>query len=77
MPLIELKTYRPVCDWCGKEGSTFRERKSSDDVELPRGWIRMQLPTNPLYPGMAELLCEECIDSVSPPDDASRAQEGK
>lgn len=37
MPLIELKTYRPVCDGCGEAGSVWQNRESPDDVEVECG----------------------------------------
>lgn len=51
MPLIELKTYRAVCDRCGHVGSTWANLTEDERHKaVPEGWDWTRSTTNPNYP---------------------------
>lgn len=65
MPLIELKTYRAVCDRCGRVGSTWQTLPEEDrNKAIPGGWSLKE--TSRRRTGRAEVIvevslwCDEC-----------------
>lgn len=71
MPLIELKTIKPVCDICGKVGSTWTNVPAGgESVAIPPGWKHTtdpieiyQMTRKPFDPDKGPydiLVCEKC-----------------
>lgn len=58
MALIELKAYKPVCDTCGKVGSTWQGLPEHRMYEaVPEGWLSFS------HERKQELIlkCDECV----------------
>lgn len=77
MPLIELKTIKPVCDICGKVGSFWTNVEAGDeDNAIPPGWkygleaIRLYLTPRvahrPREGAQRYLVCDECQPEPKP-----------
>lgn len=70
MPLIELHSYKAICDHCGKVGSTWQSLPEKDrEKAIPDDWIWRAVE------GLVrpQLICTDCIDAFSPPENDSRA----
>lgn len=83
MPLIELKTIKPVCDICGKVGSTWTNVDAGDEGKaIPPGWKQhfqmvpphQMAPHRPMEGAQRFLVCDECQpDPRIQPENDSRA----
>ena len=71
MPLIELKTIKPVCDICGKVGSTWTNVEAGgESIAIPDGWKHTtdpievyemtRTPVDPTKGPYDILVCVEC-----------------
>lgn len=71
MPLIELKTYKPVCDGCGAVGSTWRGIPEKDiDKSIPDGWILVSHRDYVVnHPGHS-IYCADCVQKIKETPDA-------
>ncbi len=78
MPLIEIKTYKPVCDRCHKVGSTWRTLPETDrDKAVPPGWQWVAdvdwrpFPNDDQIGMKRKLICDGCIDHFLQPNNDS------
>ena len=68
MPLVELKTIKPVCDTCGKVGSIWTTIEPGQEVRaIPPGWVSATLPgQSVLDVKRRRIECDECQDKPDP-----------
>lgn len=65
MPMVELKTYRPVCDRCGRVGSTWTNLPEDDrDKAMPNGWKWVKVEDGMIFPRRLDLVCEVCLEKA-------------
>ena len=72
MPLVELKTYKPVCDGCGAVGSTWRGIPEKEaDKSIPDGWILVSHPEYEVNSPGNSVYCADCVQKEKGAKDAN------
>lgn len=68
MPLIELKTIKPVCDGCGAVGSTWRGIPEKDvGKSIPDGWQLINRPDYEVNSPGHSIYCPDCSQKIKEP----------